>query len=70
MRSIVGWGRNAAKAVFTGFLAKFPALNADQMTWNFPGLRLFNVTLGYRYTNCAVDHENEASLWLIRILLS
>ncbi|WP_292993104.1 DEAD/DEAH box helicase family protein [Nitrosomonas sp.] len=33
VRSIVGLDRNAAKAVFAGFLTKFPALNADQMAF-------------------------------------
>ncbi|MBA3756461.1 MAG: hypothetical protein H0X02_09640 [Nitrosomonas sp.] len=33
VRSIVGLDRNAAKAVFAEFLAKYPALNADQMAF-------------------------------------
>lgn len=33
VRSIVGLDRNAAKAVFAGFLAKSPALNSDQMAF-------------------------------------
>ncbi|SFF24387.1 DEAD/DEAH box helicase family protein [Nitrosomonas sp. Nm166] len=33
VRSIVGLNRNAAKAVFAGFLAQHPTMNADQMTF-------------------------------------
>lgn len=33
VRSVVGLDRNAAKAVFAGFLAQHPSLNADQMTF-------------------------------------
>ncbi|MBX9918119.1 MAG: DEAD/DEAH box helicase family protein [Nitrosomonas sp.] len=33
VRSVVGLNRNAAKAVFAGFLAQQPSLNADQMTF-------------------------------------